>query len=84
MKKLILCLLVLTGCQQLQQQGQMQPVKKISAKGNDVYFTTCAGAVEGWSDCYQKASQACNKQYVVLDRVDNNRGTQRDFTFQCK
>ena len=79
----MLCLLMLTGCQQLQ-QGQMQPVKKLSVKENNVYFTTCAGAVENWTDCYQKASQTCNKQYAVINKIDNNRGTQRDFTFQCK
>ena len=83
MKKWMLCLLVLIGCQQLQ-QGQMQPVKKLNVKENNVYFTTCAGAAESWSDCYQKASQTCNKQYTVINKIDNNRGTQRDLTFQCK
>ena len=85
MKKTILvALLSLVGCAQLQ-HGQEQPViSKLSKEKGEYYFTTCAGAVEGWSDCYQKASQACNKQYVVLDIVDNNRGPQRDFTFPCK
>jgi ABC-type uncharacterized transport system ATPase component len=82
MKKWIFCLLFLVGCQQLQ-QGQMQPVKQLSVKEN-IYLTTCAGAAEGWSDCYQKASQTCNKQYMVIKKIDNNRGTQRDLTFQCK
>jgi hypothetical protein len=82
MKKWILCVFFLSSCQQLQ-HGQMQPVKEVNLK-NKIYFTTCAGAVENWTDCYEKASQTCNKQYTVINQVDNNRGTQRDFTFQCK
>jgi hypothetical protein len=83
MRKWMICLLVLTGCQQIQ-HGQMQPVKKLNVKENNVYFTTCGGAVEGWSDCYQKASQTCINKYTVINKIDNNRGTQRDLTFQCK
>ena len=83
MNKLILgfTLMLLVGCQQLQ-RGQMQPVKSTSAKG--VYLTSCAGAVEGWPDCYDKASATCNGKYTVLSREDNNRGTKRDLTFQCQ
>ena len=80
-KFLVFILLVLGGCQQLQ-HGQMQPVKMISSKG--VYFTTCGGAVEGWSDCYDKASTTCNGKYNVISKGDNSRGTQRDLTFECK
>jgi hypothetical protein len=83
MKKVLFVIgvLSLSACQQLQ-HGQMQPVKKISAR-DQTYFTTCAGAVEGWSDCYEKASMTCNKNYSILDKVDNNRGTQRELTFKC-
>ena len=79
---LVVSVFLLNGCAQLQ-QGQLQPVKQIGLKDN-IYFTTCAGAVEGWSDCYAKASATCNGKYNVISKVDNSRGTQRDFTFQCK
>ena len=75
-----LFVLVLTGCAQLQ-HGQMQPVKSI---GSNKYFTTCAGAVEDWPSCYDKASTTCNGKYDVITRDDNNRGTKRELTFQCK
>ena len=78
---LIACVVILSACQQLQ-HGQMQPVKQISSKG--VYFTTCAGAVEDWSSCYDKASATCDGKYDVITREDNNRGTYRALTFQCK
>ena len=80
-KTLLVCLLALVGCQQLQ-RGQMQPVKQISTKG--IYFTSCAGAVEDWPSCYDKAARTCNKNYVILSKEDNNRGTKRELTFQCK
>lgn len=85
MKKLIgLLVLGLVGCAQLQ-RGQEQPVlSKFSKDKGEYYFTTCAGAVEDWSSCYDKASRTCNKNYVVLSKEDNNRGTKRDLTFQCK
>lgn len=77
----VVSIILLAACQQLQ-HGEMQPVKMISTKG--VYFTTCAGAVEGWSDCYDKASKTCDGKYDVITREDNNRGTKRELTFQCK
>jgi len=78
---LVASVILLSACQQLQ-HGQMQPVKMISTKG--VYYTTCAGAVEDWPSCYDKASATCNGKYDVINREDNNRGTKRDLTFQCK
>lgn len=78
---MVASIVLLSACQQLQ-HGQMQPVKLISTKG--VYFTTCAGAVEDWPSCYDKASATCNGKYDVISREDNNRGTKRDLTFQCK
>ena len=80
MKKLLLCaVFLLSGCAQLM-HGQEQPV----VARNGLYFTTCAGAVEGWSDCYQKAQRTCPAGYIKLSTADNNRGTQRELTFQCK
>jgi len=73
--------ILFSGCQQLM-HGAIQPVKQISTNG--VYFTTCAGAAEGWNDCYDKASATCGGKYDVLSKIDNNKGTQKDFTFQCK
>jgi len=77
---LVVSIFILSACQQLQ-HGELQPVKMISSKG--IYFTTCAGAVEDWPSCYDKASTTCNGKYVVIRKGDNSRGTQRDLTFQC-
>ncbi len=73
---------ILSGCQQLM-HGAIQPVVTKDAR-NGIYFTTCAGTVEDWPSCYDKASATCNGKYDVLSKVDNSRGTQRDLTFQCK
>lgn len=78
---LIVVIILLTSCQQLR-HGAIQPVKMISSKG--VYMTTCAGAVEDWPSCYDKASTTCNGKYDVVNKVDNLRGTQRELTFQCR
>ena len=80
MKKLLLCaVFLLSGCAQLM-HGQEQPV----VARNGVYFTTCAGAVEDWPSCYEKASRTCSGKYEIITKGDNSRGTQRDLTFQCK
>ena len=82
MKKLLLVMIVLlSGCSNLM-HGARQPVQMISNKG--IYKTTCAGAVEAWNDCYDKARETCGGSYTEISRVDNNIGTRRDFTFQCK
>ena len=74
----------LVGCAQLQ-HGQEQPViSKLSRDKGEYFFTSCAGAVEGWSDCMNKAARTCNGKYDVMSREDNNRGTKRELTFQCK
>jgi len=85
MKNIIwLVILSLAGCAQLQ-RGQEQPViSKMSKDKGEYFFTTCAGAVEDWPSCYDKASRTCNKNYVILSKEDNNRGTKRELTFQCK
>lgn len=84
MNKLLLVMgvIFLSGCQQLM-HGAIQPVKTLDAK-NSLYFTTCAGVVEDWPSCYDKASTTCNGKYDVIKRDDNNRGTKRELTFQCK
>jgi len=79
-KVLAIALIILSGCAELE-HGQTQPVKLV---GNNKYFTTCAGAVEDWSSCYQKARETCPSGYITISTADNNRGTQRDLTFQCK
>ena len=85
MKKFLCFLLLsLVSCAQLQ-HGQEQPVlRKLSKDKGEYYVTTCAGAVEDWPSCYKKASRTCNKNYVVLNKEDNNLGTKREITFQCK
>ena len=82
-KKIVLFSLVLvsTACQQLQ-HGEMQPVKLINPK-EGIYLTTCAGAVEDWPSCYDKASKTCNKSYSVLIKEDNSQGTKRNLIFKC-
>jgi len=79
-KVLAIALIILSGCAQLE-HGQIQPVKLV---GNNKYFTTCAGAVEDWPSCYDKASATCSGNYDVITREDNNRGTKRELIFQCK
>ena len=74
--------ILLSGCQQLM-HGAIQPVQTLDAK-NGLYFTTCAGVVEDWPSCYDKASATCNGKYDVISKGDNSRGTQRDIKFQCK
>ena len=82
MNKLILVIsvILLSGCQQLM-HGAIQPVKQLSSKG--VFMTTCAGAVEDWPSCYDKASATCHGKDDVITREDNSRGTKRELTFQC-
>jgi hypothetical protein len=84
MRKLfwLLAIITLAACKQLQ-NAEMQPVLTKSAK-DEIYSTTCAGAVEDWASCYDKASKTCQKNYIVLSKLDNSRGTTREITFQCK
>ena len=76
-------ILTLTGCAQLQ-HGQEQPViSKFSKEKGEYFFTTCGGAVEEWNTCYQKAHRTCASGYSIVSKYDNNKGTQRELTFQC-
>lgn len=77
----VLGIVLLSGCQQLM-HGAIQPVITKDIR-NGIYFTTCAGTVEDWASCYDKASATCNRNYSVLNKGDNSLGTQRDITFQC-
>jgi uncharacterized protein YceK len=82
MNKLVLGLVILlSGCSQLM-HGARQPVQLISSKG--IYKTTCAGAVEAWNDCYDKARETCGGNYREISREDNNTGSRRELIFQCK
>ena len=82
MKRLAITVFLLAGCQQLQ-HGQMQPIKLIDAK-NNIYFTSCSGAVEESSSCKDKAYKTCPNGYLIIDKVESAVGGRRELTFQCK
>jgi len=83
MKKLFLIsLFLVTSCAQLS-KGQVQPVIEKNYK-EQIFFTTCSGAVEDWGTCANKASETCKNGYVVLKRYENIVGGRRELTFQCK
>ena len=69
-----------TACAQLQ-HGAVQPV---IMKKQDVYFTSCSGAVEFWGNCYDKARQTCPKGYDVLDTKQALNGGRRELNFKCR
>ncbi len=74
-------MITLTGCAQLM-KGQEQPVVMQNAKEN-IYYTTCSGAVESWGNCYEKASRTCSGGYKILEKTDNANGGFRTMTFRC-
>ena len=83
MKFLILVIMFLvTGCAQLM-NGELQPVK-LKDPNKGIYSTTCAGAVENWATCNEKAMKTCTQGYFVLDKAEDGTGTKRELTFQCK
>lgn len=73
-------LIVLNGCAQIM-QGQQQPVKLLK---DNLFVTSCGGAVETWGSCNNKAERTCNNGYVVVNKIENAIGTVRELTFQCK
>ena len=81
-KLLLIGLFILAGCQQLM-HGATQPVVIKDLK-NGVYFTTCAGAVEDWGSCHEKARNTCVNGYDVTKRIESPVGGRRELTFQCK
>jgi hypothetical protein len=72
--------IALSGCAQLM-NGQIQPVV---TKGNNVYFTTCSGAVENMASCNRKAMETCSNGYNILDKFQDANGAIRSLTFECK
>jgi hypothetical protein len=81
MKYIALVLTIaLSGCAQLM-NGQIQPVVM---KGNNVYFTTCSGAVENMANCNSKAMATCSNGYNILDKFQDTQGAHRSLTFECK
>ena len=80
MKKILLLgVVLLTGCAEMMRDHQ-QPVRRISST---TYMTTCAGAVEDWSTCYDKAYKTCGGKYSVMSKEDDIHGTKRVITFEC-
>jgi hypothetical protein len=73
---------LITSCAQLQ-HGAVQPVIMKNAKDN-IYYTSCSGAVEVWGNCYDKARSTCDKGYEVLLKKEEANGGRREITFQCK
>ncbi len=72
--------IALSGCAQLM-NGQIQPVV---LKGNNVYYTTCSGAVENMASCNRKAMETCSNGYNILDKFQDANGAIRSLTFECK
>ena len=82
MKYLIIAVgFILISCAQLQ-NGAVQPVVLKNAKEN-VYYTSCSGAVEVWGNCYDKARNTCEKGYDIALKREEINGGRRELTFQC-
>ena len=82
MKIVILVMIsCITGCAQLM-HGQEQPVIVKDAK-NNIWYTTCSGAVETWHTCNQKAERTCAKGFYSLEKTENANGGFRTMTFKC-
>ncbi len=71
---------LLSGCAQLM-NGQIQPVV---LKKQNVYYTTCSGAVENMADCNRKAMNTSTNGYKILDKFQDAQGAIRTLTFECK
>ncbi len=71
---------LLSGCAQLM-NGQIQPVVM---KANNVYYTTCSGAVENMASCNKKAMDTCANGYNILEKFQDAQGAIRILTFECK
>jgi hypothetical protein len=70
----------LASCSQLM-NGQIQPV---ILKKDNLYYTTCSGAVENMASCNKKAMDTCGKGYNILDKFQDAQGAIRTLTFECK
>jgi hypothetical protein len=71
---------LLVGCAQLV-NGQIQPVV---LKKDNVYFTSCSGAVENMASCNRKAMETCTNGYNIIDKFQDGQGAHRSLTFECK
>ncbi len=71
---------VLFGCSQLM-NGQIQPVLM---KKDNLYFTTCSGAVENMGSCNKKAMDTCKNGYIIVEKHQSADATNRSLTFECK
>ncbi len=76
----VMLMALLSGCAQLM-NGQTQPVV---LKKQNVYYTTCSGAVENMADCNRKAMNTCANGYNILDKFQDAQGAIRSLTFECK
>ncbi len=56
----------------------MKPLK------NNMYFTSCGGAVEDWASCNNKAQATCQNGYSVVKKNEDATGTIRELIFECK
>lgn len=82
MKQLMIAVCIaLTGCAQLM-KGEQQPVKMLDAK-QQIYMTTCSGAVENWPDCHGKAKKTCPNGYDETAKSESPVGGKRELTFRC-
>ncbi len=72
--------IALSGCAQLM-NGQIQPVVM---KSNNIYYTTCSGAVENMASCNRKAMATCAGGYNKLDEFQDTQGATRSLTFECR
>lgn len=80
----VLIPLTFTACSALSNpQGAAQSVRMIDLK-NQIYKATCNGAVEDWSNCYDRAKQTCPNGYDLKERNVNPVGGKRELVFQCK
>ncbi len=76
----VMLMALLSGCAQLM-NGQTQPVV---LKKQNVYYTTCSGAVENMASCNKKAMDTCANGYNILDKFQDAQGAIRSLTFECK
>ena len=85
MKLFIIMLpIVLSSCSALSNpQGSLQSARLIDLKSH-TYKVTCSGAVEDWSNCYDRATKTCTNGYELKERNESPVGGKRELVFQCK
>ncbi len=76
--------ILFSGCSALNNpDGALQPVVYKNLK-DQIYFTTCNGAVEDWGSCISKANKTCKSGFETLERLESPVGGKRELTFKCK